>query len=213
MRIPSFIRRVILLLALPALLLGSAVAGAATASAATPGKGWVRLAHLSRNTPAVDVYLSSFGNPSAELVLPHVGYGAVSPYQPLAAGEYTVGMRSAGAAATTKAVLSATLAVTAGHAYTVAGLGPESGLRLQVLDDKLTTPSGEALVRVVQASLRQHVVTVTYGGNPVASPPAVAPVAPHSAAPPPTPARPPPRPPAPPHPPPPPPPPQLHTPS
>jgi hypothetical protein len=170
MRIPSFIRRVIVLLALPALVLGSAgVAGAASASAATPGKGWVRLAHLSPNTPAVDVYLYSFGNSSAELVLHHVGYGAVSPYQPAVTGEYTVAMRAAGAGATTKPVLSATLAVRAGHAYTVAGLGPESGLRLQVLDDQLTTPSGKALVRVVQASLRQHVVTVTYGGNPVAS--------------------------------------------
>jgi hypothetical protein len=167
MRIPSFARWAIVLMALPVLLLG--VVGAASASAATPGKGWVRLAHLSPNTPAVDVYLYSFGNSSAELVLHHVGYGTVSPYQPLAAGDYTVAMRAAGAAATTKPVLSATLAVAAGHAYTVAGLGPESGLRLQVLDDRLTTPSGEALVRVVQASLRQHVVTVTYGGNSVAS--------------------------------------------
>jgi hypothetical protein len=47
----------------------------------------------------------------------------------------------------------------------VAGVGPESGLRLQVLDDRLTTPSGKALVRVIQASLRQHVVTVTYSGD------------------------------------------------
>src|SRR5712691_8691113 len=170
MRIPSFIFRVIVLLALPALVLCSdGVAGAASASAATAGKGWVRLAHLSPNTPAVDVYLYSFGTPSAELVLHHVAYGAVSPYQPVATGEYTVAMRAAGAGATTKPVLSATLAVTAGHAYTVAGLGPESGLRLQVLDDRLTTPSGKALVRVVQASLRQHVVTVTYGGSSVAS--------------------------------------------
>jgi hypothetical protein len=170
MRIPSFARRAIVLLALPVLMLGVAgVTGAASASAATAAKGWVRLAHLSPNTPAVDVYLYSFGNSSAELVLRHVGYGAVSPYQGLAAGDYTVAMRAAGAAATTKPVLSATLAVGTGHAYTVAGLGPESGLRLQVLDDRLTTPSGEALVRVVQASLRQHVVTVTYGGSSVAS--------------------------------------------
>jgi Domain of unknown function (DUF4397) len=173
MRIPSSARRAIATMALPVVLLG--VAGGASASAATTGnaattgKGWVRLAHLSPNTPAVDVYLYSFGNSSAERVLRHVGYGAVSPYQGLAVGDYTVAMRAAGAAPTTKPVLSASLAVAAGHAYTVAGLGPESGLRLQVLADQLTTPSGQALVRVVQASLRQHVVTVTYGGSPVAS--------------------------------------------
>src|SRR3954453_5367087 len=168
-KVPSVIRRVIVSLAVPALLLGGAAVSAGSASAATSGIGWARLAHLSPNTPAVDVYLYSFGNPSAKLVLHHVGYGAVSPYQPLSAGDYTVAMSAAGAAATTKPVLSATLAVTAGHAYTVAGLGPESGLRLQVLDDQLTTPSGKALVRVVQASLQQHVVSVTYGANPVVS--------------------------------------------
>jgi hypothetical protein len=154
-------------MALPLLLFG--LAGVASASSASPGTGWVRLAHLSPNTPAVDAYLYSFGDPSAELVLHHVGYGAVSPYQPVTAGDYTVAMRAAGAPATTKPVLSATLAVVAGHAYTVAGLGPESGLRLEVLDDQLTPPPGDALVRVIQASLRQHVVTVTYGGSSVAS--------------------------------------------
>jgi hypothetical protein len=158
-----FIRWAILLMAVPALLLG--IPKAASASTASSGTGWVRLAHLSPNTPAVDVYLYSFGDPSAELVMRHVGYGAVSPYQALAAGDYTVAMRAAGAAATTKPVLSASLTVAAGGAYTVAGLGPESGLRLQVLKDQLTTPPGKVLVRVIQASLQQHVVTVTWNGK------------------------------------------------
>jgi hypothetical protein len=121
---------------------------------------------LSPNTPAVDVYLYSFGDPSAELVLRHVGYSVVSPYEALAAGEYTVGMRAAGAPDTTKPVLSASLTVAPGGAYTVAGLGPESGLRLQVLKDQLTTSPGKVLVRVIQASLKQHEVTVTWNGEP-----------------------------------------------
>ena len=182
MRIPSFTRWVIALIALPALLLG--VTGAVSASAAATGTGWVRMAHFSPNTPAVDVYLYSFGNPSAEIVLHHVGYGAVSPYEPVAGGDYTVAMRAAGAVATTKPVLSASLTVTAGHAYTVAGLGPESGLRLQVLDDQLNTPAGRALVRVIQASLQQHVVSVRYGGTSLASKLAFGAVTPYSALPP-----------------------------
>jgi hypothetical protein len=125
----------------------------------------VRLAHLSPNTPAVDVYLYSFGDSTAELVLHHVAYGTVSPYESLAAGDYTVAMRAAGAAATTKPALSASLDVAAGGAYTVAGLGPESGLRLQVLTDQLTTPPGEVLVRIVQASLQQNKVSVTWNGT------------------------------------------------
>jgi Domain of unknown function (DUF4397) len=163
--IKRFIRWAILLMAVPALLL-CLIPKAASAATASAGTGWVRLAHLSPNTPAVDVYLYSFGDSSAELVLHHVGYGVVSPYESLAAGDYTVAMRAAGAGPATKPVLSATLTVTRGGAYTVAGLGPESGLRLQVLTDRLSTPPGKALVRVIQASLQQHVVTVTWNGEP-----------------------------------------------
>ena len=167
MKIRRFIRWAALLLAVPVLSLG--IPKAASASTASAGTGWVQLAHFSPNTPAVDVYLYSFGDPSAEIVLHHVGYGVASPFEPLAAGEYTVGMRLAGAADTTKPVLSASLTVAAGGAYTVAGLGPESGLRLQVLTDQLTPPAGKVLVRVIQASLQQHEVTVTWNGQPTVS--------------------------------------------
>jgi len=50
--------------------------------------------------------------------------------------------------------------VSAGQAYTVAGMGPAAGLRLQVLNDTLAVPSGQVLIRVIQASLREHVVSV-----------------------------------------------------
>lgn len=162
-----YIRRLFMLAM--ALVLLAAVPVAASASAATAGTGWIRLAHLSPNTPAVDVYLYSFGDSSAQLVLHHVGYGDVSPYEGVTAGQYSVAMRAAGASPTSKPVLSASVNVVAGDAYTVAGLGPESGLRLQVLNDDLRTPSGKALVRVIQASLRQHVVTVNCGGQVLAS--------------------------------------------
>jgi hypothetical protein len=142
---------------------------APAASAQSTGDGFVRLAHLSPNTPAVDVYLYSFGDSTAQLVLHHVSYGTVSPFESVAAGEYTVAMRPAGASPSTKPVLSTTLDVTAGDAYTVAGMGPESGLRLEVFNDPLTTPSGAALVQVIQASLLQDTVSVTVGGQSVTS--------------------------------------------
>jgi Domain of unknown function (DUF4397) len=162
-KILRYIRWAILLMAVAALSVGIPKAASASTTSDT---GWVRLAHLSPNTPAVDVYLYSFGDPSAEQVLHHVGYGVVSSYEPLVAGEYTVAMRAAGAAATTKPVLSASLTVAPGGAYTVAGLGPESGLRLEVLRDQLITPPGKVRIRVIQASLRQHEVTVTWNGTP-----------------------------------------------
>jgi hypothetical protein len=142
---------------------------APAASAQSTGDGFVRLAHLSPDTPAVDVYLYSFGDATAQLVLHHVSYGTVSPFESVAAGEYTVAMRPAGAAPSTKPVLSTTLDVTAGDAYTVAGMGPESGLRLEVFNDPLTTPSGAALVQVLQASLLQDTVSVTVGGQALTS--------------------------------------------
>jgi hypothetical protein len=142
---------------------------AAPAASASSGPGWMRLAHLSPNTPAVDVYLYSFGNPSARIVLKHVAYGTVSPYEQVPSGEYTVAMRGAGAAPGSKPVLSTTVNVATGHAYTVAGMGPFSGLRLQILSDKLVTPPGKALVRVIQASLKQQQVTVTAAGNVLAA--------------------------------------------
>ncbi len=141
---------------------------AAPAASASSGVGWLRLAHLSPNTPAVDVYLYSFGNPSAQIVLHHVAYGTVSGFEQVAAGEYTVAMRGAGAAASSKPVLSTSIDVLAGHAYTVAGMGPYSGLRLQVIPDRLTTPKGKALVRVIQASLQEQTVTVTAAGKTLA---------------------------------------------
>jgi hypothetical protein len=158
-----------MLLAASALLLGIPAAATAFAGSATSGTGWIRLAHLSPNTPAVDVYLYSFDDSKAMIVLHHVAYGTVSPYESVRAGDYSVAMRGAGASATSQPVLSTSVTVAAGHAYTVAGMGPESGLRLQVLDDDLTTPTGQALVRVIQASLKQQVVKVTLGSSVLAS--------------------------------------------
>ncbi len=87
-------------LGLGALASGVALASVPAASAATAhhhgNTGWIRLAHLSPNTPPVDVYLYSFGNSHAMIVLHHVAYGTVSPYEKVAAGEYTVAMRGVG---------------------------------------------------------------------------------------------------------------------
>ncbi len=148
-------------------LAGPAASASSTASSAQARShvGYLRLAHLSPNTPAVDVYLYSFGNPSAKIVLKHVTYGTVSGYQAVPTGEYTVAMRGAGAPASSKPVLSTTVNVAAGQTYTVAGMGPAAGLRLQILKDRLVTPHGKALVRIIQASLQQHKVTVKAGSN------------------------------------------------
>jgi hypothetical protein len=168
MKFRRLIRRLLMLVAASALLLGIPAA-TAFATPGTTGTGWIRLAHLSPNTPPVDVYLYSFDNSSAKIVLDHVAYGTVSPYESVTAGDYSVAMRAAGASPASQPVLSTSVTIQAGHAYTVAGMGPESGLRLQVMDDDLTTPIGQSLVRVIQASLKDQKVSVSFGSTVLAS--------------------------------------------
>jgi Domain of unknown function (DUF4397) len=156
-------RRIVRLLLAAAVVISAGMAAAMPAWAA-PATGWVRLAHLSPNAPAVDVYLYNFGNPDARLVLHHVSYGTVSAYERVPAGDYTVSMRAAGAPASTQPVLSTGFQVSGNQAYTVAGMGPAAGLRLQIMKDTFTAPAGKVLVRVIQASLRQHVVSMSLGG-------------------------------------------------
>jgi hypothetical protein len=166
------IRRAVLLLAAATLLLGvpaAATAAAATTTAtASSGTGWIRLAHLAPDTPPMDVYLYSFGDSAARIVLHQVSYGTVSAYQTVPAGDYSVAMRPAGDSASSPPVLSASTWVAAGRAYTAAALGPGSAPRLQVIGDDLTTPEGKALVRVIQASLKQPRVTVSWNGKVIA---------------------------------------------
>src|SRR5260221_6020204 len=109
----------------------------------------------------------------------HVPYGGVGMYMKMPAGEYTVGIRPAGAPASTPPVLSASLMLRAGQASPGAARGPPNGVQLQTLNDRLTTPDGKSLVRVIQASLKQQRVTVRAGSATLASNLAFASVTPY----------------------------------
>jgi len=157
---------------LSAVLLGglAAVAGTASPAAAAGQVGYVRLAHLSPDTPNVDVYLSPVGGGGAPKVFPGVGYGVLSKYLTVPVGTYSVAMRTAGAPATDPPVLTTEVTVLAGKAYLVAGVGKHAGLGLRVIDDDLSPPaSGKAKVRVIQASVAAPVLDLSIvGGSPVA---------------------------------------------
>ena len=134
----------------------------ATPASAAAGDGYVRLAHLSPDTPAVDVYLMSDDNKVKEQTFPGVAYGAMSNYLRLPAGSYSVAMRKAGAAASTKPVLTTQVTVETGAAYTVAGVGRYADLGLRVLKDDLKLPNAnESKVRVIQASVKAPVLDVS----------------------------------------------------
>jgi hypothetical protein len=160
------LRRILALLALIAASLGAVAFVAAPASAAEgPAIGWVRCANLSPGNPAVDIYLLAFGNSGHPTVLRHVSYGDVSSYMEVSAGQYTVAMRPVGASPSSPPVVSTNFMVNAGTNYTVASLGPAAARRIEVLQDRMAAPKGSALIRVIQASLKQDQVTVSYGSD------------------------------------------------
>jgi Domain of unknown function (DUF4397) len=157
--------RSLLLIALLTLLGAAAPVGVALAAPATPA--YVRLAHLSPDTPSVDVYVDSLSDRSRSFVVPGVGYGAVSPYRALPAGTYVVSMRAAGAPASSAPVISTTVDAQAGGAYTIAGVGPAATLGLSVLTDKLTIPAaGKASVRVINAAVTVPSADIGPAGKP-----------------------------------------------
>ena len=81
----------------------AATSPTASAAPATGKDGWIRIAHLSPEAPAMDMYLYPFGNPGRPVVLKDVTYGAVSAYMAVVPGQYTVAMRGFGASATSQA--------------------------------------------------------------------------------------------------------------
>jgi hypothetical protein len=145
-----------------------APADAATSPAPASNQAYVRGAHFSPDTAAVDVYLSSFSGGTSTLWLSSVSYGDVSKYSPISPGVYAVSMRPHGAAASTPAVLTWTVNIAAGSAYTAAAVGTNSQLRGIVLQDSTTPPGAHnGLVRVIQASSQAGHVSVTAQNGPV----------------------------------------------
>jgi hypothetical protein len=149
------------------------IAGSPAASAApAPAQAVIRAAHFSPTTPGVDVYLTPFaGGGTKTAWLSGVSYGAVSGYQSLTPGLYTVAMRLAGASPSTPPALSWVLDAKAGAAYTIAGVGAGSSVRGVVIPDDLSAPpAGDGLVRVIQAASRAPVVSVADASGSVIAP-------------------------------------------
>jgi uncharacterized protein DUF4397 len=166
-------RRFVLLTAFVTLLGGlAAILSPAVFAIGQPGaaadQGFVRCANLSPGTPE-DIYLYPFGNPSHPTVLMHDGYGSVSAYMPVAAGQYTLAMRPAGASSSSPPSVSTSFMVSAGTNYTVASIGSASSRKLEILTDQMAGQAGRnALVRVIQASVKQPKVTVSVGADTLA---------------------------------------------
>ena len=152
------------------LAVGIAVAGlmgaASPASAQEPA--WIRLAHLSPTTPPMDVYVAPAAGGEESVVLPHIGYGAVSGYVDLPPGTYVFPWRAAGSPATDPGLLTLSAELEAGAAYTVAGVGQGGEVRSVLINDDLTPPAqDEVRVRFINADSSSGPVDLALVGGPV----------------------------------------------
>ena len=184
-RRPSRVARLalgLLLGALPAVLVVAVPTASASSSAnaavnAVGGSepAWLRPAHLVPGLGAMDIRLSPFSDeggdtPQADkpLLETTAAYGAVGAYSAMPAGSYAVSVRPAGTPVSEPALLSLTVDLEAGQAYTVAGLGTKTEPRLERLVDDLTPPdAGSANVRLLPASAVAPVIDVRAEGGPV----------------------------------------------
>ncbi|MGY1803479.1 class F sortase [Blastococcus sp. SYSU D00922] len=147
--------------------LGMPVAGA-------EDDGQLRFAHLSPDTPAVDVAIAPLPpdrtgplTDPGEDATTGLGYGAVSAPVDLPAGSYAVSVRAAGTGRTVPPALSARVDVPAGGARTVTLTGAFADLRVAALDDDLSAPPpGSARVRVLAAAGSVPSLDVTLSGGP-----------------------------------------------
>lgn len=142
---------------------------ASAGAAAAPGQtAFVRAAHLSPDTAAVDVYLTAFSGGTKTLWLSDVGYGDISNYRRMAPGQYAVSMRKHGAAPSSAPALTWTIELRSGRAYTAAAIGEQDKLHGVILMDTLAPPpAGSGLVRVIEASSHAGHVALSAVGGPV----------------------------------------------
>ena len=135
----------------------------------------MRFAHLSPDSPAVDVSLAPVPpGATAPLTDPgpdvatHLRYGELSAYLPVSAGSYAVSVRAAGSPRSTPPSLTARVDVPAGSARTVALSGLFADLSLRSVPDDLTAPpDGAARVRVLSAASTRSTVDLRLDGGPV----------------------------------------------
>ena len=109
------------------------------------GEARVRVAHLSPDAPAVDVWVDG------AMAFENLAFEEVSDYATLPAGSYFVEVVPTGE--TTPVVISATLDLKSNMDYTVAAVNVLASIEALVLEDDNTLPAfGKAHVRFVHAS-------------------------------------------------------------
>ena len=136
---------------------------APTLPAATATDGWLRIAHLSPDTKAVNVKVTALSGGTQTIQLDNVAYGSVSSYMHLPSGTYIISMYPAnsGSKSASKPMVTASINIVQGKSVTVAAFGRNTALSTKVFQDDLAAPtSGTARIRLIQASTTTNSVNV-----------------------------------------------------
>jgi Domain of unknown function (DUF4397)/Sortase domain len=167
-------------------------AGLTAPPASAEETGLLRVAHLSPDSPAVDVAVTP-ADPAPVIdvgpdLVSGLGYGEVGAFRRVTSGSWAVSIRAAGSPRTTPPALSLRVELPARAARTLAISGSFADLALDVVDEDLSAPpEGSARVRVVDAAARAGSLDVELDGGPVladgltfpgAAPPVVVPAGP-----------------------------------
>jgi Domain of unknown function (DUF4397) len=141
----------------------AALFGAQRLSASAQSPSFVRVIHASPDVGTADVFVDG------TKLLSSFQFGAITGYAAVPAGPHKVQIALVGKGVGAS-VISETLAVSPGVAYTVAAIGTQAtGLSLEVfIDNNLLSP-GTAKLRVYQLSPNAGSVTVATGGKTVLS--------------------------------------------
>jgi Domain of unknown function (DUF4397) len=136
--------------ALLLLVVGLALAPAtASAAAAT---SMLRIAQLDPDQGNLELTVSSVADPNQKVLIASLGYGELSDYRNVEAGDYVIATRKAGS--TEPPMVAKTVSVQAGTTTTVATVGAEGGVT--TFTDDLSAPDPtQARVRVINAAAPQ----------------------------------------------------------
>ena len=153
-------RMMVLAIAASPLALAACSDDSDSPTAPSAGTAQVRVAHLSPDAPAVDVYVNGSRAVSG------AAFKDVTGYLPVPAG--SVNLRVTPAGATSPAVIDATVSFNAGGSYTVAATGLLAGIQPLVLQDDRGTTS-QAKVLCTLNGLRAWSVLLQRGQQPPVS--------------------------------------------
>jgi len=134
--------------------------------AANANSGFVRVIHASPDAGAVDIYVDG------KLAIPGLAFGKATDFMAMAAKIYKVEVRTAGAKATDKAVVTSTITVTKGELLNVVALGEAAGkgvaaLRLATFPAYSKDLGGKAALDVIHAVPDGPAIDVLSGVRPV----------------------------------------------